>query len=295
MEARSKRQEASGEIGIFLTSYFLLLASCLRYTAASMKDACPMDRMLVLTAFADNYVYLYTYAEGRAVVIDPGDPEVVLQALRAQGLELTAALATHHHSDHVAGMPILKQATGCQVIGSDPRIQGMDRVVQGGDRLQFGDRTVSVLASPGHTRTSVCYHLPARREDEVPIVWTGDTLFVGGCGRLFECDAATLWRTLQGLAGLPARTQVCGGHNYAVDNYRFALTLEPANPDIQAALDAAIRADQAARPITSTLEAERRTNVFLRADQPEVARALAMAEAQAPLVFAELRRRKDVF
>jgi hydroxyacylglutathione hydrolase len=251
--------------------------------------------MLVLTAFADNYVYLYRYAEGRAVVIDPGDPEVVLQAVQAQGLELTAALATHHHSDHTAGMVELKQATGCQVIGSDQRIRGMDRVVQGGERLQFGDRSIEVLASPGHTRTGVCYHLLAAAEDEASIVWTGDTLFVGGCGRLFECDAATLWRTLQGLAGLPAKTQVCCGHNYTEENYRFALTVEPANPAIQAALDAAIQADQAARPITSTIEAERRTNVFLRADQPEVARALGMAQAPAYLVFAELRHRKDVF
>ncbi len=251
--------------------------------------------MLALTAFADNYVYRYTYAEGRAVVIDPGDPEVVLQAVRSRGLELTAALATHHHSDHVAGMVELKQATGCQLIGSDQRIRGIDRVVQGGERLQFGDRTLSVLASPGHTRTGVSYHLLAAGEDEASIVWTGDTLFVGGCGRLFECDAATLWRTLQGLAGLPAKTLVCGGHNYAEENYRFALTVEPSNQALKAALDATIQADQAGRAITSTLSAERLTNIFLRADQPEVARALGMAQVPAHLVFAELRHRKDVF
>jgi hydroxyacylglutathione hydrolase len=251
--------------------------------------------MSVLTAFADNYVYLYRYDVTRAVVIDPGDHAVVLKALNERSIDLTAVLVTHHHSDHTAGIPELKQATGCQVIGSDPRIRGIDQVVKDGDRLEFGDTTIEVLASPGHTRLSVCYHRLPGPDDPGSIVWTGDTLFAGGCGRLFECDAATLWRTLQRLATLAGQTQVCGGHNYAIENYRFGLTIEPGNQAIQDALDQALRSERTGDTVASTMDRERQTNVFLRADLPEVRSALAMTQAPVHEVFAELRRRKDRF
>jgi hydroxyacylglutathione hydrolase len=248
-----------------------------------------MDNVITLQAFEDNFIYLWVFGQSQALVVDPGDTAVVLNELDRRALHLEAVLATHHHADHVGGIRELKQRTDARVIGSDSvRIPLIDEVVQDGQVLEFGPHRVQVMATPGHTQTSVCYYVPG--SDGPGMLWTGDSLFQGGCGRLLECDAETMWRSLQRLAGLPEDTLVYCGHDYTLENYAFGLSIDPANSDIKEAL---AQTRQMSRP--STLGLERRTNIFLLSDSEQIKVALRAEEASPAEVFALLRRRKDRF
>lgn len=252
-----------------------------------------MDSVIAIPAFGDNLIYLYRYGRDRCLVVDPGDFSPVLTVLTEQKLTLEMILVTHHHWDHTGGVGELKRQTGCKVIGGDKRrIKGIDQLVEDGQHLPVGDAEVRVIATPGHTSTCVCYYLPPSGENSNGIVWTGDTLFAGGCGRLFECDAKTMWESLQRLASLPDETLVCCGHDYTIENYEFAMSIQPDNQAVQQRLDDIRRTRQT---VPSTMLQERTTNVFLRAGAPEVKAAIDMPQAQDFEVFAELRRRKDAF
>jgi len=256
-----------------------------------------MTDVIAIQALGDNFIYLHPCGDGRAFVVDPGDAPAVLRALKQHGLRLTAVLATHHHWDHVAGAAGLQAQTGCEVIGVDRRlIPASDRMVADGDVLSVADPGVEVIATPGHTRTSVSYYVPSRGREHPGVVYTGDTLFVGGCGRLLECDAATMWQSLQKLAALPAETLVYCGHDYTLENCEFAVTIDPNDRRLRdrlAEVQKAVEYDRLTVP--STIAQERATNIFLRADDPQVKAALGMAGAPPEEVFAELRHRKDLF
>ena len=141
------------------------------------------DKVIVLKSGGDNYIYLYIYESGKAFVVDPCESGCVLKVLKSESLTLTDILVTHHHFDHVGGVEELKELAGCRVIGGDGgRIPGIDRVVSDGDVLDFAGARVRVIGTPGHTRSSVCYYVDG-------VLFTGDTLFVNGCGRILECDA----------------------------------------------------------------------------------------------------------
>ncbi|MEN6576337.1 MAG: MBL fold metallo-hydrolase, partial [Phycisphaerales bacterium] len=162
-----------------------------------------MARVTAIPALGDNLIYLHRCGRDRAFAVDPGDASVVLRALGEQGLSLAAVLLTHHHWDHAGGAAELRSKTRCDVIGVDlSLIPASDRTVTCGEKLTLGEVRVEVLATPGHTRTSVCYYVPPEGEGEPGIVYTGDTLFLGGCGRLLECAAATMWQSLRKLAAL---------------------------------------------------------------------------------------------
>ncbi len=251
---------------------------------------------IVLTC-GDNYTYLWRLDEACAFVVDPTDAAAVLQALATERLALFAALATHHHADHTAGLAELKSHTGCRIIGPDAqRIAGLDVVVQDGHTVELGRRTAQVLGTPGHTRTSVCYHLPPAPGQAAGHVFTGDTLFVGGCGRPMECDAGVLWTSLQRLAALPDETVLWCGHDYTAENYEFALAVEPKNQAVRERLRETRQAAAHGRPsVPSTIAREKTANIFLRADDPAVQDALGMHQADPERVFAELRRRKTLF
>ena len=256
-----------------------------------------MDSVITIPAFGDNFIYLYRYNQNDSLAVDPSDSSLVLRALKEHGLSLRTILITHHHWDHVAGTADLKKKTGCKVIGADRRrIPGIDSVVEDGQILKLGGGRVRVIATPGHTSTSVCYLMEPAAGNENGILWTGDTLFAGGCGRLLENDAQSMWDSLQKLVSLPDDTLVYCGHDYTLENYEFALGIEPGNQVVKERLDQ-VRQSQRQGELTvpSSILQERTTNCFLRAGTPEMKAALGMPRAQAVEVFAELRRRKDVF
>jgi hydroxyacylglutathione hydrolase len=230
-------------------------------------------------------------------VVDPADAGMVGRTVAEHKLAVTAVLLTHHHGDHTAGLAELKSMTGCPVIGPDKRrIVGIERLVRDGDTVPLNGRTIQVIGTPGHTTTSVCYYLPPSTKGGPGIVFTGDTLFVGGCGRPMECDAHVLWESLMRLAALPDETLVYCGHDYTAENHEFALSIEPNNRTVRQRLHEATRDAAQGRPtVPSTIARERATNIFLRAGESTVRAAVGMIEASAEQVFAELRRRKDLF
>jgi len=255
-----------------------------------------MDPVITVPALGDNFIYLYRYDQRNAFAVDPGESSAVLGVLRRYGLNLTMILVTHHHWDHVAGVDELKKISACEVIGGDRRIRSIDHVVGDGQILEAGDVRIQVIATPGHTQAAVCYHLQPSKAGKNGILWTGDTLFIGGCGRLFECDARTMWDSLVKLTSLPDETVVYCGHDYTVENYEFALTIEPDNQALRKRLQETRQPQQAGgRAAPPTILQERTTNPFLRAASPELKAALNMHDANAVDVFAELRRRKDLF
>jgi len=256
-----------------------------------------MGSVITIRALGDNFVYLYQYDERNALAVDPGDSSSVLRILEERRLILTMILVTHHHWDHISGAGELKERAGCQVIGGDKqRIPRIDGVVYDGQVLRLDNSEIRVIATPGHTRTSVCYYMPPSNDDGHGTLWTGDTLFVGGCGRLLECDAQSMLDSLQKLTSLPDDTLVYCGHDYTLENYEFALTIEPHNQAIKQRLEEVGQATRAGtQTVPSTILQEKMTNPFLRAGTSELKNALDMPKAQAVEVFAELRRRKDVF
>ena len=248
-----------------------------------------MNSITTISAYGDNYVYLCQYDSSSAFVVDPGQSAGVLRALESRGLSLSSVLVTHNHFDHVGGVKELKSKTGCRVIGPDKnRIVASDRILADADLIELGETTIRVIATPGHTATSVCYYvLPT--EGRSGILFTGDTLFIGGCGRLLECDARTMWNSLQKIAALPEDTLIYPGHDYIEENYQFALTIDPDNETVRSLLDRGNFAPP------SSLKQEKQTNIFLRASTPQIKKALAIPNASDPEAFAHLRRRKDTF
>lgn len=255
-----------------------------------------MVTVIVTPLLFDNYAYLLVW-DSEAAVVDPGEAFPILKILEDRGLKLTTILNTHYHSDHVGGNEELKQQTGCQVIGpDDTRVPGLDRAVGNGDSMTFGSSTVEVIATPGHTRSDVCYYMRPCLDDKHGAVWTGDTLFIGGCGRLYEGSPELMWESLLKLATLPPDTLVYPGHEYVIENFEFALTIEPENQTVRERLSDIREIRKAGRPtVPSTIREERLTNPFLRAAGPEMGVAIGMPHASAVEVFTELRKRKNEF
>jgi hydroxyacylglutathione hydrolase len=246
-----------------------------------------------VAALGDNYVWILHAHDGRqAVVVDPGDAAPVLSELRRSGLALAAILLTHHHADHVGGVADLIGTARVPVYGpAREAIAGVDRPVRDGDRVEPSGLAFEVLEVPGHTAGHVAYHGEG-------LVLSGDTLFAGGCGRLFEGTPEQMVRSLARLAALAPTTSVCCAHEYTVANLRFACEVEPGNHDLRDRLGDAMRLRSEGRPtVPSTIEIERRTNPFLRAAEPEVVEAAARRLGRRPTdeveVFAVIRSWKD--
>ncbi len=241
----------------------------------------------------DNYAYLVHDSEADlTAVIDPSEPEPVKRALARHGWRLTHILNTHHHFDHTGGNLPLKEQFGAKVVGPEKdrdRIPGIDEGVLEGKAWQFGARSVPVLEIPAHTRAHIAFVF-----DDA--VFTGDTMFAMGCGRLFEGTPAMMWASLSKLMALPDSTRVYCGHEYTQSNGRFALTVEPGNTALVARMREVdgLRAKGTAT-IPSTIGLEKQTNPFLRPNSPEIRHTLGLIHASDVDVFAELRKRKDNF
>ena len=244
----------------------------------------------------DNYgVLVHDSATGATAAIDAPDAEPILAALAERGWTLTDALITHHHADHVQGMPRLKERyPAVKVWGpakEASRIPFLDVLLAEGDVARFGSLEAQVIETPGHTLGHVAYHF-----DRDAIAFCGDTLFSLGCGRAFETPYAVLWSSLVKLAALPGETRVYCGHEYTEANARFALTIEPTNPALVARAEEVRRLRAEKRPtLPTTIAAELAANPFLRAEEPSVQAAVGMPGADPAAVFAEIRSRKDRF
>ena len=252
-------------------------------------------QIVPLRAFRDNYIWLLRDGPNAAVV-DPGDAAPVLHYLRSEGLTLTAILATHHHDDHVGGIPALLREAPAPVYGlSGEPIPGLDQPLKDGEEFHVPGLGVSfrVLAVPGHTLGHGAYY-------GANLLFCGDTLFACGCGRLFEGTPAQMHASLSRLAALPPDTEVYCAHEYTEANIRFALAVEPGNTRLQARALAtkALRAAGEAT-VPSRLEEENATNPFLRSKAPEVIAAATRHAGRtlaAPLeVFTEIRAWKNGF
>lgn len=247
----------------------------------------------VIPVLSDNYSYLLRDPEtGETACVDPAVAAPVLDRLQARGLGLDWILATHHHGDHVAGIPELKQKTGCKVLGpagEQVEIAGVDRTLEEGERISVGSSEALVLETPGHTAGHISYWFEQDRA-----LFCADTLFSLGCGRLFEGTPATMWSSLLKLRALPDDAKVYCGHEYTLSNARFALTVDPENKALRSMVARIERQRAEEEPtIPSLLGEEKEANPFLRPDDPAIRSLLGMEDASDAEVFGEIRRRKD--
>ncbi len=251
--------------------------------------------ILTIPCLADNYAYLIHDPEsGDTALVDAPEAAPVLAALQERGWRLGRILITHHHPDHVEGVEEIRKATGAQVLGAAAdahRLPPLDRALKEGDSLPLGGEAGVVIDVPGHTIGHIAFHFPA-----TGAVFTADSLMALGCGRLFEGTPAQMWESLGKLAALPGETLVCPGHEYTEANARFALTIEPENPALQArAREIAERRASGLPTVPARLDEELATNPFLRAAEPAIRARLGMENAPDVEVFAEIRHRKDNF
>lgn len=254
-----------------------------------------MLEVLQIPVWRDNYAYLLRCtATDTVACVDSPEAGPILEVLRGRGWTLDLLLNTHHHPDHIGANKVLKQETGCRIVGSchDPeRIPGIDRQVDEGDLVQVGEQSARVLFIPGHTRGHIAYYF-----EQAQALFSGDTLFVAGCGRLFEGTPEQLWASFQKLMALPAQTKIYGAHEYTLSNLRFALTVDPDNVALRVLQVQAEALRESKQPtVPSTLAQELQTNPFLRVDQPQIAQAMGLNGAPPAQVLAELRARKDKF
>lgn len=255
--------------------------------------------LIPLPAFTDNYVWLLHDAR-EALAVDPGDAAPVFEALRSRGLRLAAILVTHHHPDHTGGVAALREATGATVYGpASENIPAPFVPLAEGAEVSALGLSFRVLDVPGHTAGHIAYYC-ADFEGR-PLVFCGDTLFSGGCGRLFEGTPAQMHRSLGKLAALPGQTRVCCTHEYTLSNLRFARVVEPGNAELAAyAARCEEKRSRGEPTLPSSITLEKQINPFLRTrEQPVIEAAAAHDAATATQdevsVFATLRQWKNDF
>jgi hydroxyacylglutathione hydrolase len=278
-------------------------------------------RVVPVACLKDNYAYLVIASDGVAAVVDASEAQPVRDAVKREGVRLVAIWSTHHHLDHVGGNEELARELSLEVVGhvSDRgRIPAQTKEVDTGDTVRVGDVEARCIHIPGHTLGAVAYFVdapasrstdaPASRSTDTPasrstdaeasrVVFTGDTLFCAGCGRLFEGTPAQMHASLEKLTRLPGDTRVLCGHEYTESNLRFAAHVEPGNVDVVRARERAAGLRSRGEPaIGTTVDDERRCNPFLRAGSPAIRATLGIPKgADDVTAFAAIRVAKDGF
>ncbi|KAL0841476.1 hypothetical protein ABMA28_015153 [Loxostege sticticalis] len=251
----------------------------------------------ILPALQDNYMYLIVdKATKEAAIVDPVDPNSVLQAVQEQGVNLTTVLTTHHHWDHAGGnADLVKQHPGLQVYGGDDRIGALTKKVQHNTQFNIGHLNVQCLFTPCHTTGHICYFVSAPEEGNETAVFTGDTLFLGGCGRFFEGTADQMYQALINiLSGLPEQTKVFCGHEYTLQNLKFASYVEPTNEEIKKKMEWSQNMRQKGKPtVPSTIAEEKSYNPFMRVTQPSIMKFAKSNDAVETMKV--IRQHKDNF
>ncbi|WP_171239586.1 hydroxyacylglutathione hydrolase [Ruegeria sp. HKCCA5491] len=251
--------------------------------------------IVTIPCLSDNYAFLAHDAEsGNTALIDAPEAGPILAELENRGWTLSHVLLTHHHFDHVDGLPAILEKHPAKVIGAAAdahRLPPLDQQVAEGDQFEIGGEPVQVMDVSGHTVGHIAFYMP-----QSSVVFTADSLMALGCGRLFEGTAPQMWASLSKLAALPDDTLVCSGHEYTQSNGKFALTVDPDNTALLERVADIARARAANEPtVPSSLALEKATNPFLRATDPAIQAHLGMENADPAAVFAEIRARKDRF
>ncbi len=251
--------------------------------------------IVTIPCLSDNYAFLAHDAQsGATALIDAPEAGPILAELEARGWALSHVLLTHHHWDHVDGLPGILEKHPAKVIGAAAdahRLPPLDQQVSDGENFEIAGEPVQVMDVSGHTLGHVAYYMP-----QSAAVFTADSLMALGCGRLFEGTPEQMWRSLSELAALPDDTLVCSGHEYTQSNAKFAVTVDPTNTALQQRVVDIDRARASGQPtVPSKLGLEKATNPFLRAEDPAILAHLGMEGADPVAVFAEIRGRKDNF
>jgi hydroxyacylglutathione hydrolase len=254
----------------------------------------PFD-LVTIPCLSDNYAFLLRdHDSGEVALIDVPEAGPIAAKLKHLGWTLTQIWLTHHHPDHIQGVPDLIAEHPARILGAKAdakRLPKLDQALVDGENFAFGEHEVHVMDVSGHTVGHIAFHVP-----DADTVFTADSLMALGCGRLFEGTPAQMWESMQKLMKLPAHTTVCSGHEYTQSNAKFALTVDPENA---ALISRSREIDQARKEgvptVPSTLSLELETNPFLRPADPGIRAQLGMENATDTEVFAEIRARKDSF
>lgn len=250
-----------------------------------------------INAFSDNYIWMIIDEKKKeACVVDPGDPDPVLEQLSKDKLSLSSILVTHHHFDHTGGLQALKEKTQCAIYGPDSKVPGIEFALKDRDSVKILGLEFHVIEVPGHTLDHIAYY----HAGEAPFLFCGDTLFAGGCGRVFEGTHSMMHESLSKLSALPKNTLIYCAHEYTEANLRFAKEVEPSNAELDIRYDEvlSLRArDQITLP--STIDLENKTNPFLRCATKnllrDVKRQRDLTSQKPEDVFSILRSWKDDF
>ena len=244
----------------------------------------------------DNFgLLVHSPGDDLTMAVDSPDGDEILRRLQKNDWHLSHVFNTHHHQDHICGNLVLKAASSCRIIGpkSDSgRIEGIDIGLEDGEKWMFGSHQARLIMTPGHTSGSCCLWFEQER-----LLFTGDTLFSMGCGRLFEGSAGQMFASLQKIAALPDDTMIYCGHEYSLTNAEFAIELEPGNEALQTRLKQVRKLRRAGLPtLPVSLATEKATNPFLRTHSPEIRQNLGFDQGIPDIeVFAAIRELRNNF